>query len=153
MTERFLLGCFAGERFANSVHFSLTLLIFRVNFDEEIRHFIERPDEDFLKAYSEKLGALVLYTLINDIRMGGGWVNVPIPVVKDRLWVEHHILAKAKVGSYGSRPNDLKEISSVQAAIKENPEKFKTQTDSLKASLKRVFPDEVKHLEKLWQIQ
>jgi hypothetical protein len=123
----------------------------RKYFDEQIRPFIEGSDEDFLKAYVEKLGALVLYALINDVGMGSGWAEVTLPVVKDRLWLEHHIFARAKVGSYGPRADDLKEVLRTQAQIKEEPAKFKTQIGSLRSSLKRVFPDEIAHLEKLWQ--
>lgn len=123
----------------------------RKYFDEQIRPFIEGSDENFLKAYVEKLGALVLYALINDVGMGSGWAEVTLPVVKDRLWLEHHIFARAKVGSYGPRADDLKEVLRTQAQIKEEPAKFKTQIDSLKSSLKRVFPDEIVYLEKLWQ--
>ncbi|MGO9644794.1 MAG: winged helix-turn-helix domain-containing protein [Candidatus Bathyarchaeia archaeon] len=127
--------------------------IARKYFDEEIRPFIEKPDADFLKAYTEKLGALVLYALINDIEMGSGWAEVSLPVVKDRLWVEHHLFAKAKVGSYGPKADDPQEAIKPLAQIKENPAKFKPQTESLKTSLKKIFPDEVDRLEKLWQIR
>jgi len=124
----------------------------RKYFDEQIHPFIEGSDENFLKAYVKKLGALVLYALINDVEMGSGWAEVTLPVVKDRLWLEHHIFARAKVGSYGPRADDLKEVARPFEEIRGNPAKFKEEIDSLKASLKRVFPDEVSRIEKLWQI-
>jgi len=123
----------------------------RKYFDEQIRPFIESSDEDFLKAYVEKLGPLVLYALINDVGKRSGWAEVTLPVVKDRLWLEHHIFAQAKVGSYGPKSDDVKEVARPFEEIRENPAKFKEQIDSLKASLRRLFPDEVSSIDKLWK--
>lgn len=96
---------------------------------------------------------MILYSLIRDLETGGGWAEVSVPVVKDRLWLDHHIFAHAKVGSYGPNAGDLKEVGKPFLQIKEDPEKFKPQIDSLKASLIKLFPKEVSHIEKLWQIK
>lgn len=122
-------------------------------FEDEIRRFIESSDEAFLKAYIDKLGVLILYSLIRDLETGGGWVEVSIPAVKDRLWLDHHIFSQAKVGGYGPKASDPKEVGKPFLEIRETPEKFKPQIDSLKASLIKLFPKEVSHIEKLWQIK
>ncbi len=120
-------------------------------FDDEIRKFVEASDDEFLKAYSRNLGALVLFALINDLESGGGWAEVALPVVKDVQWMEHHIFAKAKVGSYGPKAKDLKEVAKPFEEIRETPAKFKTQIKELRAALKALFPDEVSRLERIWR--
>ena len=112
---------------------------------------MEASDDEFLKAYTNNLGALVLFALINDLESGGGWIGVASPVVNDRQWVEHHIFAKAKVGSYGPKAKDLKEAAKPFEEIRESPAKFKTQINELRAALKTLFPDEVSRLEKIWR--
>lgn len=122
-------------------------------FDEEIRKFIEASDEEFLKEYANKIGALILYSMIKELETGGGWAEVTLPVVKDRLWIDHHIFAQAKVGAYGPKAGDMKEITKPFDEIRNNPVKFKTQIESMKNSLVKLFPSEISHIEKLWQIQ
>ncbi|HYW01585.1 MAG TPA: ArsR family transcriptional regulator [Candidatus Acidoferrum sp.] len=122
-------------------------------FDKEIDPHIEDADENFLKTYAEKLAPLILYAAINDIQAGGGLIEAVVPLVKDTLWIEKHISAQAKVGSYGPKANDIKEVLTAAADIKQNPKKFRKQIESLRASLKQIYPDEIEHLEKVWQYQ
>jgi len=125
----------------------------RKYFDEEIRNFVDKSDKEFLKAYVDKLGVLVLYALIHDLESGGGWAEVALPVVKDRLWMEHHIFAKAKVGSYGPKAGEMREVGRPFTEIREKPSKFKKQTDELKAALKILFPEEASRLQRIWMSQ
>ncbi|MGO9643683.1 MAG: winged helix-turn-helix domain-containing protein [Candidatus Bathyarchaeia archaeon] len=122
-------------------------------FDKEIDPHIEDADESFLQTYAKKLVPLILYAAINDIQAGGGLIDVVLPLVKDTLWIEKHISAQAKVGSYGPKANDVKEVLTAAADIKQNPKKFRKQIESLRASLKEIYPDEIERLEKVWQYQ